>query len=385
MSSDETQDPAARIESIRARIDEVDVDLVALLDRRAGLAREIGKAKIGEGRQRFYDASRQKQVIERAMAGSTGEFPREAMRNVFVEIMSGCLSREKPPTVGFLGPEATFSHLASVSEFGNSAEHKPLPSVLDIFVAVEREWVDYGVVPVENSTGGVIHTTLDMFIDFDLTICSEIFLPIHHHLISRNPIERIKTIYSKAEPFQQCQTWLRENLPGVQLIEVGATTKGVEMARGRDFAAAIGSALAARAYSVPIAAANIEDMKDNTTRFLVVGKQQSAPTGKDKTSVMLSITDRPGALFELLKPFHDRGINLTKIESRPTRRRAWDLVFFIDMEGHMSMPAIGAALEDCRPHTKSMKILGSYPCDVKQRDERTLVEGMTAGPIGDLD
>jgi chorismate mutase / prephenate dehydratase len=360
-----TEEGHQNIDRFREQIDEIDRKLVELLDARAGVAREIGKAKLSVGRQKFFDASRQKQVIQKAMTAANGTFPNEALRNVFVEIMSGCLAREKPPTVGYLGPEATFSHLAALDEFGNSVAFQPYNSITDVFLAVDRDWIDYGVVPIENSTGGIIHTTLDMFLEYDLRICSEIYLHIHHNLISNNPIDRIKTIYSKTEPFQQCQIWLKENLAGVQLIEVGSTVKGVELARNRDYAAAIGSEIASRKLNVPIIAAQIEDMKDNTTRFLVIGKQQSEPTGKDKTSVMVSIKDRPGALFDLLKSFASRDINLTKIESRPTRRKAWDLVFFIDMEGHQKDAAVAQALETLREHTESMRVMGSYPRDVK--------------------
>lgn len=357
-----------KIDEIRERIDELDRELVQLLDKRAGLARDIGKAKLTEGMLKFFDASRQKKVLDRALQTSAGEFPRESLRNVFIEIMSGCLAREKPPTVGYLGPEATFSHMASMSEFGNSVAHKPFNSIVDIFLAVDRDWIDYGVVPIENSTGGIIHTTLDMFLDYNLQICSEIYLTIHHNLISRNALDRVKTIYSKAEPFQQCQIWLNENLPGVQCIEVGSTVKGVELAKDRDYAAAIGSEIAARKYNVPVIAAHIEDMKDNTTRFLVIGKQESRPTGNDKTSVMLSVRDKPGALFDLLKPFAERNINLTKIESRPTRRKAWDYVFFIDIVGHKDDAPIHESLELLRSHTKMIRIMGSYPRDVMIRE-----------------
>ncbi len=354
-----------RIEECRKRIDEIDRQLVELLDVRAGIAREIGHAKLTTGKQKFFDPSRQKQVIQNAIARSSGAFPAEALRNVFVEIMSGCLAREKPPMVGYLGPEATFSHIAALGEFGNSVELRPYHSFRDVFLATDRDWIDYGLVPIENSTGGVIHEVLDLFLEYDLNICSEIYLQVHHNLISKNPIERIKTVYSKAEPFQQCQIWMSENLPNVQHIEVGSTVKGVELAKSRDYAAAIGSDIAARMHGVPIAAANIEDMKDNTTRFIVVGRQQPPPTGQDKTSIMFSIQDRPGALFDLLKCFAQRAINLTKIESRPTRRRAWDLVFFIDMEGHQSEQRIADAMEDLRNFTTSMRVMGSYPRDVK--------------------
>lgn len=356
------------IEQCRNDIDALDRQLVELLDRRAALARDIGRTKLTEGKQRFFDASRQKRVLENVLAASNNDFPQEALRNVFVEVMSGCLAAEKPPTVGYLGPEATFTHIAALNEFGNSVAYQPYNTVDDIFLAADRDWIDHGVVPIENSTGGVIHTTLDLFLDYDLQILSEIYLHIHHNLISRNPMERVKTIYSKAEPFQQCSVWLKENLPGVQLIEVGTTVKGVEMAKDRDYAAAIGSEIAARKYNVPILAAHIEDMKDNMTRFLVIGKQEATPTGNDKTSIMFSIKDRPGALFDLLTPFKQRGINLSTIESRPSRKKAWDYFFFVDMEGHIADPKVKEALNELRGLANSVRVMGSYPQDVKVRD-----------------
>jgi chorismate mutase/prephenate dehydratase len=362
------------IDDIRSKIDEVDRKIVELLDSRAQLAREIGEAKVLEGHQKFFDASRQKKVIDRVLEKSNGAFPEQALRQVYIEIMSASLLVEKPPTVGFLGPEATFSHQAAIEEFGSSVAFQPYNSITDIFIAADRDWVDYGVVPIENSTGGVIHTTLDNFLDYDVQICSEIYLTIHQNLLSRNPLSQIKTIYSKREPFQQCQIWLAENLPGVQLIEVGSTSKGVELARDRNYAAAIGSELAARKYGVPVAAPNIEDMKDNTTRFLVIGKQYSSPTGTDKTSVMLSVKDKPGALFELLRPFAERGINLTKIESRPTRRKAWDYVFFMDIIGHATDSAIHESLEALREHITNLRVMGSYPQDVRQKRNSPEIE-----------
>lgn len=355
----------ASLEELRKSIDEIDQQMVSLLDKRAEVAKAIGVLKEQEGRKRFYDASRQKLVIKKAIDASNGSFPATAVRHVFVEIMSASLALERAPTVGYLGPEATFSHQASLLEFGSSVAHRAFNSVYDIFFAVDRDWVDYGIIPIENSTGGVIHTHLDLFLKFDTLICSEINLAIHQNLISRSPLDKIRVIYSKTEPFQQCQMWLKENLPNVQLIEVGATTKGVEMASERDYAAAIGSVLAARKYNMPVLAPNIEDLKDNTTRFVVIGKQKSQPTGNDKTSIMVSIKDQPGALYDLLQPFHDRKINLTKIESRPTRVRAWELVFFIDMLGHQEDPAVSDCLEILRQNTVNVKIMGSYPRDIK--------------------
>jgi chorismate mutase/prephenate dehydratase len=360
--------PLPTIPKMREEIDRIDKSIVALLDERARVAKSIGMAKIREGVTIHFDPSRQKRVIEAALAASSGDFPGESIRNVFVEIMSGCLSREKPPTVGYLGPEATYSHLASVNEFGSTVEHRPFETVAAIFHAADRDWIDLGVIPLENSTGGVIHNHLDLFLDYDLLICSEIYLPIHHNLISRNPIDRIKTVYSKAEPFSQCDQWLRTNLPEVQRIEVGATSKAVELAANRDYAAAIGSDLAARLHNCPVLASHIEDMADNVTRFVVVGKQRPVPTGKDRTSLMISIEDRPGSLMDILRPIHDRGINMTKIENRPTRRKAWELVFFIDMDGHRDDPKVAEALEELAKTARSLRIMGSYPKDVKVRE-----------------
>ncbi len=357
------------LEDHRKQIDEIDQQIVALLDKRADEAKAIGVLKEKEGRTRFYDASRQKLVIEHAIASGAGIFPAEAIRHVFVEIMSASLALERAPTVGYLGPEATFSHQASLLEFGSSVVQRPFNSIYDIFFAVDRDWIDYGIVPLENSTGGVIHTHLDMFLNFETLICSEINLIIHQNLISRNALDKIRVIYSKTEPFQQCQMWLKENLPNVQLIEVATSAKGVEMARERDYAAAIGSTIAAHKYNLPVLSPNIEDLKDNTTRFVVIGKQKSRPTGNDKTSITVSIHDKPGALYELLQPFHDRKINLTKIESRPTRLRAWELVFFIDLLGHQEDPAVADCLDILRQNTANVKVMGSYPRDVELRSE----------------
>lgn len=355
----------ANLEDYRKQIDEIDRQIIALLDQRADVAKAVGVLKEQQGLKKFFDASRQKVVIDRAIKAGSGAFPAESIRNVFVEIMSASLALERAPTVGYLGPEATFSHQASLLEFGSSVAHRPFESIYDIFFAVDRDWIDYGVIPIENSTGGVIHSHLDMFLKFETLICSEINLPIHQNLISRNALDKIRVIYSKTEPFQQCKVWLQENLPDVQLIEVGTTAKGVEMARERDYAAAIGSVVAARKYNMPVVAPNIEDLKDNTTRFVVIGKQKSQPTGNDKTSLMVSIHDKPGALYELLQPFHEREINLTKIESRPTRMRAWELVFFIDLLGHQEDPPVAACLEYLHKAAANVKIMGSYPRDVR--------------------
>ncbi|MBI3737134.1 prephenate dehydratase, partial [Candidatus Sumerlaeota bacterium] len=274
-----------------------------------------------------------------------------------------CLNLQAPQTIGFLGPEATYSHIAATRAFGRSARFVPYESITDIFRAVEKHQAHFGIVPIENSTGGVIHVTLDELMTSELSICAEIYIPIRHNLLCLGPKSKIKRICTHPQVLSQCRVWLRENLPGVQLIEVGSSGEGAKLARKDKRTATIGSKLAAELYKLPILEEGIEDQKDNVTRFLIIGKQSPRPSGNDRTSVMFSIKDEPGALFHLLQPFAQRKINLTKIESRPTRRRAWDYIFFLDIEGHISKPEILEAVESLRPHCTFLRVLGSYPVD----------------------
>ncbi len=357
-----------RLEQLRKQIDAIDSKMVELLDRRANLARKVGQYKKAHGLD-YYDPARQKTILQRAMERGTGEFPRTGIKAVFTEIMSHCLALEKAVRVAYFGPEATFTHIAAVTEFGSAAEYVARDTINDAFLAVEKDAVEYAVVPVENSTGGVVHTTLDMFLDYDVRICSEILMAITHNLLARCPLDKIRRVYSHPQPFAQCAAWLTRHLPNAERIETATTVQGVQRAAREKYAAAIASELAARMYRMKIVASNIEDTHWNSTRFWVIGKKVCQPTGNDKTSLMFSVKDRPGALFSLLQPFSEEGINLTKIESRPTRRKAWEYVFFVDLMGHINDPPVKAALSRIEPHCVFVRVLGSYPQEVRPRTE----------------
>lgn len=344
----------------REEIDSIDRQLVELLDRRAAIAREVGRTKAGAGRQTF-DPGRSRAVLERALSHARGDFPEEGLRTVLREVVSVCLNLQKPLRVAYLGPAATFAHQASLAEFGSSVDLEAYDKIRDIFQAVQQSWADYGVVPVENSTGGMVHATLDAFLEFDCSICDEVLLPIRHNLLSNSPLAEIQEIYSHPQTFMQCAVWLREHLPNVQLNETASTVAGVRKALEIPHAASIGSDIASDQYGIRIVARGIEDSQDNTTRFLVIGQGDTPACGRDKTSIMFSVRDEPGALYRLLKHFADRGVNLTKIESRPTKKRAWEYVFFVDLVGHRTDPLIEMAIEDLRPSCQLLRILGSYP------------------------
>lgn len=350
----------ADLSDIRKEIDQIDRELVALLDRRAGLARKVGEAKADTGRPTF-DAGRHRAVIERALGHSDGSFPREGLNTVMREVLSVCLNLQKPLKVAYLGPAATFSHQAALGEFGSSVEYEPYQKIGEIFQAVHHGRADYGVVPVENSTGGMIHETLDSFAEFTGRICHEILLPIENSLLSNHELGEIKVVYSHPQPFAQCMTWLRAHLPGVELQEMPSTVAGMQKAKTTPNSAAIGSHIAGDIYGLRILARGIQDSRDNTTRFVVIAKTDTPPCGDDKTSLMFSFRDRPGALFEFLKPFASRQINLSKIESRPTRKRAWEYVFFIDVIGHRLDAKVQAAIDEMTPNCEWVRVLGSYP------------------------
>lgn len=361
---DEPRNPApeapAPLNPLRQEIDQIDTELVRLLDRRAEIARMVGRSKADRGVHTF-DPGRAKAVLAQAVARSTGEFPREGLHYVFREILSACLNLQKPLRVGFLGPNATYAHQAAVREFGSSVDFVPYDMISEVFSAVENGWVDYGVVPVENSTGGVIHETLDSFMEHEAQICSETLLPIHHSLLATCSIGDVKRIYSHPQPFIQCAIWLRETLPRCEHIEVGSTVKGMLEAQKDPQGAAIGSVIGAAEYGLEVLARGIEDNPDNTTRFLVISVKDTPRSGDDKTSILFSMRDQPGVLFNLLKPFAEAGINLTKIESRPTRKQAWACAFFIDAVGHRTDAKLQEVVRTASAMAESVRILGSYP------------------------
>lgn len=348
------------LKELRSKIDKIDHQLVELLDKRASLAKSIGKRKMADGVS-FFDPSRQKSIIDKVLKLSNGSFPTEELKMVFTEIMSTCLNLEKKLSIGFLGPEATFTHLAAVNEFGSACDLVSYNSIYDIFLAVANDWVNFGVVPIENSTGGIVHDTLDRFLEFEVRITSEIIIYIRHNLLSKYSLKQVKKVYSKDQALRQCSIWLRENLPQAELVESPTTTQGVLLAKQQSNAAAIGTELASRMYGLPIVARSIEDSKDNYTRFLVIGKIAPPHSGKDKTSIMFSLKNKPGALHSALKPFAEEGINLSKIESRPTRQRAWEYVFFVDLDGHILDDKVKRTLRKVARHATFLTVLGSYP------------------------
>jgi chorismate mutase/prephenate dehydratase len=353
---------AMSLEQIRKAIDECDRQIIELLGKRAEAAISVGKEKKKSGKP-YYDAGRQKLILNKLCKANKTRFPNEGLRHVFAEIMSACLNLEDRQTVGYLGPEGTFTHMAAKSLFGTSADCVPYKAVEDIFMACEKGWTDFGVVPIENSAGGVVHTTLDRFIDSSLIICSEITLSIHQALMANCPLEKVKRVYSHPQAFLQCRAWLKENLPGVDLRETDSTSEGAKIATRYKNCAAIANEMAAKIYGLDVLVRGIEDVKDNITRFWNLGRTAAQSTGDDKTSIMFSVKDRPGALYELLKPFHNAGINLTKIESRPTKRRAWEYVFFVDLLGHAEDEVIADAIKQMDKHCEFIKIMGSYPRD----------------------
>ena len=349
------------IEDLRTSIDSVDDRIVDLLNERSQLVLHVGRLKSGNNLQ-FHVPGRERQIYERLLNNNPGPFPNEALRSIYREVISACLALESPMKVAFLGPKATFSHLATMQQFGLSAELVPLKSIPSVFEEVEKDKALYGVVPVENSTEGVISHTLDMFMDSSLKITAEILLEVHHDLLSRTGrMEDIKKVYSHPQPLAQCRQWLDENLPGIPVVDVASTAVAAQIVSEDYTAAAIASELAASLYDLKVVRSRIEDQVNNFTRFLVISRTPTERSGNDKTSVMFSVKDEPGILCRMLEPFAKRGINLSKIESRPFKKKAWEYIFFLDLFGHASDPDVAVALEELKGCCQFLKVLGSYP------------------------
>ncbi|MDD5018914.1 MAG: prephenate dehydratase [Candidatus Omnitrophica bacterium] len=348
------------INKIRKEIDSIDKEIVKLLNRRAGRILDIGKMKnkLGEA---IYVPAREQEIFSKIAAANRGPLDKEALIAVYREIMSASLALEKPLVIAYLGPRATFTHLAALKKFGSSVSYLSCNTITDVFLEVEKDNADYGVIPIENSIEGAVSHTLDMLVDSDLKICSQVLLDISHNLLSKSPKNAIRRIYSNPQVFGQCRLWLESNLPKADLIEVSSTTRAAQIAAKERSSACIASILAAKEYGLKIIAREIEDSPHNITRFLVVGKSEAQKTGGDKTSIMFSIKDRVGALHDMLLPFKKYGINLTKIESRPSKKRAWDYFFFVDIIGHIEDEKIKKALKNLENKCKFLKVLGSYP------------------------
>ncbi|BCA79631.1 prephenate dehydratase [Desulfuromonas sp. AOP6] len=349
------------LDNLRHRIDAIDDDILSLLNERAKIVIEVGKTKEGD-RQEFYVPSREMAIYQRLTAKNPGPFPSEAIRRVFREIISASLALEHPMKVAFLGPQATFTHAAALQQFGLSAQLVAQKSIPAVFDEVLRGRCHYGVVPVENSTEGVVSHTLDMFMDSDLQINAEVLLEISHDLLSLSgDLDRVRKVVSHPQALAQCRQWLEDNLPDIPLVDVGSTALAAQMVAEDDSAAAIASEMAASLYGLRVAKKKIEDNPNNYTRFLVIGTKRPARSGQDKTSIMFSVKDEPGILYRMLEPFSTRKINLSKIESRPLKKKAWEYIFFLDIEGHLEDDRVKEAVEDLRQYCQFLKVLGSYP------------------------
>jgi len=344
------------LKKIRRHIDAIDKEILKLLNKRANKILAIGRLKKAR-RASIYAPAREKEILARLARENKGPLTHEGLKAIYREIMSASFSLEKPLAIAYLGPRATFTHLAAMKRFGACVTYLPCNNIGDVFLEVEKDNADYGVIPIENSIEGAVSHTLDMLVDSDLKICAQIMLDITHNLLSRGAKDGIRRIYSNPQVFGQCRLWIESNLPKADLVEVSSTTRAAQIAAKEKNAACIASLLAAKEYGLKVIARDIEDSPHNITRFLVIGKFESEPTGEDKTS----IKDRVGALHEMLMPFKKHGINLTKIESRPSKRRAWDYFFFVDLLGHRSQKGIQKALAELEEKCKFLKVLGSYP------------------------
>ncbi len=349
------------IKELRLEIDAVDDRILELLNKRAALVIDVGKLKRVK-KDEFHVPSREREIYERLSGQNHGPFPNEAVKSVFREIISASLALEAPMKVAFFGPKATFTHLAAMQQFGLSAELVPQKSIPAVFEEVGKGRAKYGVVPVENSTEGMVSHTLDMFMESDLKINAEVLLEIHHFLLSRTGrLEDIKKVYSHPQPIAQCREWLAENLPNVPVVDVASTAVAAQIVSEDYTSAAIASELAATMYDLKIVRERIEDQVNNFTRFLVIGKGMTEISGDDKTSLMFSVKDEVGILYRMLEPFAKRGINLSKIESRPLKKKAWEYIFFLDLAGHIADPRVSEAVQDLKQCCQFVKVLGSYP------------------------
>ncbi len=350
----------------RKEIDEIDKKIVELLKKRIELAKKVGEYKKEKGLESF-DLLREREVIKRILELNQGIFPEESLKIIYSEIIKACRGIQEHLKVAYLGPEATFSHLAALDFFGPAVKLFSQETILDVFEEVASERVDFGVVPIENSIEGVVSTTLDAIYEYNLKVCGEIYESISHHLLNlTGRLEDIKKIMSHPQAIAQCRKWLRKRLPHVPIETVPSTAMAAKWAAVDESVAAIASLMAAKLYHLQVVAKNIEDIKGNSTRFWIIGKKRIPKTGHDKTSIIFSVADRPGALFQVLKSFAERKINLTKIESRPSKNEPWKYHFFLDCEGHIEDPIINEAIEDIKRFCAQVVWLGSYPAGKKE-------------------
>ncbi len=357
--------PAApmALADVRTRIDGIDRQIQGLIAERAQWARQVGKAKGPlKAAVDYYRPERESQVLRQVLDRNDGPLSDEVLLRLFREIMSACLAQQEPLKVGYLGPEGTFSQQATIKHFGHSARGLPLSSVEEVFQEVEAGHADFGVVPVENSGQGTIQSTLDMFLTSPLKICGEVELHVHQYLLSRTGrLEDIERVYSHPMSLAQCKAWLRQNLPNAEKIAAASNAEAARRTRVADDAAAIAGESAGHVYGLKVVAGPIEDRADNTTRFLVLGRELFTPSGHDRTSLLVFVRDRPGALYNVLSPFAKHGVSMNRIESRPAHSGRWQYAFFIDVSGHAEDGPMKQALSELGEYATDVKILGSYP------------------------
>ncbi|GKW49292.1 prephenate dehydratase [Halomonas sp. NCCP-2165] len=355
------------LDALRQRIDSLDSDILRLISERAQAAQQVAQVKTAaDPKAVFYRPEREAQVLRRIMELNPGPLDSEEMARLFREIMSACLALEQPVKVAYLGPEGTFTQQAALKHFGDSAVSLPMAAIDEVFREVEAGAANYGVVPVENSTEGVINHTLDSFVDSSIRICGEVVLRIHHHLLvsSTTRQDKVSRIYSHPQSFAQCRKWLDAHYPGAERVPVASNAEAAKLIKTEWHSAAIAGDMAAKLYDLEKIAEKIEDRPDNSTRFLVIGNQDVPLSGDDKTSIVVAMRNQPGALHDLLEPFHRHQIDLTRLETRPSRSGVWNYVFFIDFKGHRDEPRVAAVLEEVQQRAAELKVLGSYPVGV---------------------
>jgi chorismate mutase / prephenate dehydratase len=348
-------------EDLRRQIDALDKELLALLNRRQSLAQVIGRIKNQEG-ARTLDFRREEEVVANLIHENPGPLSHTALRNIFREIISAAREIQAPLGVAFLGPEATFSHLAALKKFGYASRFGPMATIQEVFGEVEKGKYHYGVVPIENSTEGVVNATLDLFAETTLRICGEIYLEVSHDLVSKSGQKLdIEVIYTHPQAYGQCRRWLATHLPEIPVLEVASTGVAAQKASKNPNSAAIASAFAAPLYDLRVVEPRIEDHSGNVTHFFVIGPDAPGPTGHDKTAIMFAVDNIPGALYKTLRPLAERSLNMTRIVSRPVPNEAWRYLFYVDLDGHQADPQVHDALEEVQTISAHFKLLGSFP------------------------
>lgn len=348
------------LKELRKRIDALDEEILNLLNQRAEVVKEVGRVK-SKSNTSYYVPHREKAVISRLQSMNNGSFPNSALESVYKEIMSACRSLEAPLSVAYLGPEASNTHIAVIKQFGSSITYRPVRSQGEVFKEVEAGRANYGVVAIENTTEGTVNATLDAFVKSELSICSEILVPISHYLLSNSSLENIKEVHSHPQVLAQSRGWIEKNLPNVEVVAAASSAEAAILAAEKENIAAIGTRLAADLYKLNVLAEKIQDVPNNMTRFLVIGHHYSDRSGSDRTSVIFSVKHKAGSLVNALNLFARHGLNLTNIQLRPSGVKAWEYVFFIDLEGHIDDIPLKEALQELEKESILVKMLGSYP------------------------